>query len=225
MDHHPPKRPQALFLRLSLPMITSEELARIFPHAGAERCEQFTAPLNDAMQQFGINTPLREAAFLGNVGVESEELSHLSENLRYSRADRIVAVFPSHFDSVDDAATYVDNPEGLANRVYSSRGGNGDEASGDGWRYRGRGLFGLTFKDNYAAMGETLGQDFVSDPDLVLLPEWAAMTAAAFWDAHNLNKPSDGEAFREVVKAINPALESYPFRLAFYRKALEVMGS
>ena len=167
--------------------ITAQHLKTIMPKCNTD---QWLNPLNQAMTQFEINTSSRIAAFLAQVAHESVETTILSENLNYS-ALRLTQVWPQRFPSVAMAQAYAKNPEKLANFVYAGRGGNGNSASGDGWRYRGRGLFQLTTKDNYRLAGQALALPLVDKPDLLLSPEVAALTAAQFWQRLGLNVLAD----------------------------------
>src|SRR6266481_4067159 len=123
----------------------------------------WVAPLNSALSRFDITDRRRAAAFLAQVAHESSELTHLIENLSYSAA-RLIQVWPRRFPTLKKARTYERNPEKLANYVYASRLGNGDEASGDGWRYRGRGLIQLTGRSNYASCSTATGIDLLQSP-------------------------------------------------------------
>ena len=167
--------------------ITAQHLKTIMPKCNTD---QWLNPLNQAMAKFEINTSSRIAAFLAQVAHESAETTMLSENLNYS-ALRLIQVWPHRFPSLASAQTYAKNPEKLANSVYAGRGGNGNKASGDGWRYRGRGLFQLTTKDNYRLAGQALALPLVDKPDLLLSPEVAALTAAQFWQRLGLNVLAD----------------------------------
>jgi len=149
-------------------MITLSQLQQIMPRAG-QRAEAFLDRLNDAMEEFSIDTPLRQAAFLSQAAHESNQLASLTENLNYS-AVRLRQVWPTRFQNDEVAAAYANNPQKLASKVYASRMGNGDEASGDGYRYCGRGIFQLTGKDNYERCGTALGIDLVAHPELVVGP-------------------------------------------------------
>ena len=117
--------------------------------------------------------------FLGQVLHESAGLTRFNENLNYS-AERLCAVWPRRFPTLDDARPYARNPEALANRVYGGRMGNTEP--GDGWRYRGRGPIQLTGKDNYRAVGDLMGQDLVSLPELMEQPRYALEAAIAWWE-------------------------------------------
>ncbi|MDO9177736.1 MAG: glycoside hydrolase family 19 protein [Agitococcus sp.] len=167
--------------------ITAQHLKTIMPKCNTD---QWLNPLNQAMTQFEINTSSRIAAFLAQVAHESAETTVLSENLNYS-ALRLTQVWPHRFSTLAVAQNYAKNPEKLANFVYAGRGGNGNKASGDGWRYRGRGLFQLTTKDNYRFVGQALALPLVDKPDLLLSPEVAALTAAQFWQRLGLNVLAD----------------------------------
>lgn len=167
--------------------VTTSQLKLIMPKC---HTEQWVNALNQAMNRFDINTPSRMAAFLAQVAHESAETTILIENLNYSAA-RLTQVWPARFPSLASAKTYAKNPEKLANYVYAGRGGNGNAASGDGWRYCGRGLFQLTTKDNYRLAGQALALPLVEKPELVATPEVAALTAAHFWQRLGLNVLAD----------------------------------
>ena len=183
-------------------MISKEQLKQIMPSCTAENLEKYVGPLNDTMQRYEINTPLRQAHFLAQVAHESEQLKHVVENLNYSQA-RLIQVFPRYFRTIEEAAPYNRQPEKIANRVYSNRMGNGDEASGEGWKFRGRGLIQLTGKENYKKASDAIGVDFVSNPDLVQGPVYATLTAGWYWDSRELNKPADADNIYKVTKLIN----------------------
>lgn len=181
------------------------------------------APLQAACDGHEINTPLRVAAFLAQVGYESEYLMVLTENLDYGAAG-LLADFPDEFDEAA-AAAYARQPEKIANRAYAGKYGNGDEVSGDGWKYRGRGLIQITFHDNYALAA--LGNDLplLDQPDLLLQPANAALSAAWWWSNHNLNALADTEQFSQITRVINgPALAGNAQRLVLYAAAKQALG-
>jgi putative chitinase len=165
----------------------------------------------------------RMAAFLGHIAHESSYLHAVEENLRYKDADRLTKVFPSAFKTQVDADPYVNKPEALANKVYAKRMGNEDAASGDGWKYRGRGLIQLTGRDNYAAFAKDVNVAIVQNPDLVATPVYAALSAAWFWEKHRLNELADIEAYQALSKRINSSLQSFPEREAKRKYALDVL--
>ena len=188
---------------------------------GPTQARTFEAPLAAACARFGIDTPQREAAFLAQIAHESRLLTALEEGLYYRDPARICKIFPSTVPNLGVAQGLACNPKALANHVYANRNGNRDEASGDGWRYRGRGLIQLTGRANYARAAAALDRPYVEQPDLVLEPADACLTAAWFWDAHNLNALADAARFDDVTRAINgPAMAGAQERRHFYAMAL-----
>lgn len=164
----------------------------------------FAAPLSAACQRFGINTPARIAGFVAQCRVESAGFTRLEENLNYRTPERLVKIFPSRVKSLDDAARLVQGgPKAIANRVYAGKIGNGDEASGDGWRFRGRGLKQLTGRANYVDAAAALARPYVGQPDLVALPEDACMTAAWFWHTVKANVLADSAQWDAITRAVN----------------------
>ncbi len=201
-------------------MITAHQLADALAMPLA-RAEQWIAPLNGAMGRFDIGTPKRIAAFLAQVGHESSRFGALSENLNYS-AQGLLATFKRYFTPAQ-ANQYQNKPEAIANRVYASRFGNGNEASGDGWKYRGRGLIQITFRDNYRACGTALGLDLDATPDLLTHPDNAALSAGWYWHAHGCNALADAGDIERITRAINGGLNGLAQRKAFYDQALAVL--
>lgn len=141
--------------------------------------------------------------FLAHVKIESEGLTHLEENLYYSSPLRLVQVFSSKFTGMADAARFTKNPKALANHVYAGKNGNGDEASGDGWKYRGRGGFQLTCKANYLAAEQALGVAYTLTPEIVAEPEHAILTSGWYWSSLNLNVAADQGDINWSTRAIN----------------------
>ena len=177
-------------------------------------------PLTAAFTRFEINTPERQAAFIGQCAHESANFKTLQENLNYS-AKGLNATWPSRFPSEAEAQPFHRQPEKIANKVYSGRMGNQDE--GDGWKYRGGGLIQLTGKDNYRLASDSLGVDFVKDPDLVLTKEYAALTAAWYWNKRGLNKEADAKDFTGMTKKINGGVIGLADRVAHINTALGVL--
>ena len=188
--------------------LTSEQIAK---STGCTllRAGRWTDALNKAMEKFSINTPERQAAFLSQLGHETAGLSLVEENLNYS-TDGLMKVFSKYFASRTAAEQYARKPERIANLVYSGRMGNGDEASGDGWKYRGRGPIQLTGKTNYREAGRALGFDLVANPELVADPEVGSLIAAWFWSRSNLNKYADRKDNITISKIINTGSPSSP---------------
>lgn len=167
----------------------------------------FIDPLNEACTRFEINTPKRLAGFLAQCRVESLAFTHLEESLYYSTPERVCAVFPNRVPILQAALPLIMRPQALANRVYAGRYGNRDEASGDGWKYRGRGLKMITFADNYKDAGIALGRPYLDQPDLVSKPEDAAMTGAWFWSTIKGNTLADNSQWDLITRAVNgPAM-------------------
>lgn len=185
----------------------------------------FAEPLARACLHFRIDTPERVAGFLGQCIVESSGFTQLEESLYYSTPERIRAVFPSRVHSLAEAAALARNPRGLANRVYAGRLGNGDEASGDGWRFRGRGLIQLTGRANYSAAAVGCHRPYTTDPDLVALPDDACMTAAWFWASAGLGTLADLRDWDGITRRVNgPAMLHKAERAIASALALEALA-
>jgi len=180
--------------------LTADQLRKIVPKCKNPRA--WIDPLNRAMARFGIDTAQRAAAFIAQIAEESGQLNRLEENLSYS-AKRLTQVWPSRFPTLDAAQAYARAPEKLANFVYAGRLGNGDTASGDGWRYRGRGLLQISGRANYAAAAKALGNPYEDNPDLLATPPHAALSAAQFWQAKGLNALADDEQKHFFVAALS----------------------
>lgn len=181
--------------------LTIEKL--IAAGAAPTQARQWLLPLQQACERFGIVTVARQAAFVAQCSAESAGFNVLEENLYYRRPERLLEVFPSTIKSLAEAQHLVRNARGLANRVYANRLGNHDEASGDGWAYRGRGLIQLTGRDNYSDAAVELDQPYLEQPDLVAKPEHAALTAAWFWHTRKCNLLADSAQWDAITRAIN----------------------
>lgn len=167
--------------------------------------------LNKTMRAYNINTPLRIAHFLAQLMHESGSLRHTVENMNYS-ADALLKVFPKYFKTHQDAEKYARKPEAIGNRVYANRMDNGSEASGDGYRYRGRGLIQLTGRRNYRLFSKWYGVDVVGSPDDVA-NRYAVESAVFYWDTNQLNDLADTDDIRAVTKAINGGLNGLTERI------------
>ena len=198
-------------------MLTTDILRAALPAARPTDITRFVNPLVEACAEFGIDTPLRQAAFLAQIAHESGQLRTLIENLNYS-AEALLRVFPRHFD-VGQATAYARHPQRIGSRVYANRMGNGDEASGDGWRYRGRSLIQITGHDNYAACGAALGLDLIAQPELLEQPGPAARSAGWFWHRHGLSRPADARDIETITRRINGGLTGLEDRKAHYARA------
>jgi putative chitinase len=189
----------------------------------------FALALATACQKWGIaDSPTRLAMFLAQAMHESNCFRDLEEDLFYRdplRVCKLFSAFDANHDRINQpeevaaAGAYVGQPQRLANKVYANRMGNGNEASGDGWKFRGRGIFQLTGRDNYhrAAMGT--GRPYESIPELVCIPQDACVTAAWFWTVTSCNKLADSGDFDAVTRKINPAMAGATSRRKFYSQA------
>jgi putative chitinase len=197
-------------------MVNKTQLEKL--HIG----EQWVDALNETFHRFGIITPAQQASFIGQASHESGNFKTLEENLQY-RAETLMRVWPKRFPTLEFAKQYEKNPKKIANSVYSNRMGNRDEASGDGHRFRGRGLFQLTGHSNYFHAGKALGEDFVMNPDLVATPMYAALTAGFFWQTHKLNQYADARDYVTMTKKINGGTIGLADRQKHIAHALEVL--
>ncbi len=170
------------------------------------------AMIPDTAAKFGINTPLRLAHFLAQCGHESGGFRVTQENLNYS-AKGLNGIFKKYFPTEAAAAAYARNPQKIANKVYANRMDNGSEASGDGYKFRGRGYIQLTGRANYTLFGKAIGEDIANNPDLVS-GKYALLSAAWFWSKNGLNKLADGGASDSVVTSITKRVNGGTIGLA-----------
>jgi putative chitinase len=192
--------------------------------------EQWLPALNAAMKRFEIRTRARAAAFLAQIAHESGQCRFIEERLSYS-AGALMRTWPKRFPAFEIASQYERNPEKLANFVYANRLGNGPPESRDGFRYRGRGLIQVTGRSNYTAVSAALKVDFVSRPELMVEPRYAAQSAGWFWQTRGLNEladdksdDDDDEDFRQITRVINGGLNGLAERLAFWAVARKALG-
>jgi putative chitinase len=202
--------------------VSHEQLCKFFEDTEEDSLLPFVDAFNNAFERYEINTPDRIAMFMAQVGHESGGLTTLQENLNY-KPERLQQIFPKYFRDVDPN-DYGRNPEKIANRVYSNRMGNGDEESGDGYRFRGRGAIQLTGRDNYTHCGNDLGVDLIENPDYLTTPEGAIMSAAWFWNSRDLNKWADEQDVVTVTKKINGGTIGLDERKALFEEALEIFA-
>lgn len=168
------------------------------------------------LDKYGINTPLRIAHFMAQLEHESG-LKPISENLNYS-AERLLVIFPKYFISKADADRYARQPERIANRVYANRMGNGNEASGEGWKYRGRGFIQLTGKQNYYRLYVYTDLDVIKNPDLLLEEPNAMVSALWFWNMRSLNDLADKDDILGITKKINGGVNGLAHRKELLKK-------
>ena len=177
-------------------MVNAEQLQKL--HIGIE----WVPALNETFARWGIATPRQQAAFIGQCGHECGNFRILEENLNY-KAATLMKLWPKRFPNMVVAAEYAGKPQRIANKVYADRMGNRDEASGDGFRFRGRGCIQLTGHSNYFHASKALGVDFVMNPDLVSTPKYAALTAGWFWSTHGCNELAEAANWTALTKKIN----------------------
>jgi putative chitinase len=199
-------------------MVSTEQILLI-SRVKAEKAKQFAPHIDAAFLRFKIETREQRAGFLAQAMHESQDLNRLVENLHYTTVEQLRRVWPTRFATLADAALVVRNPERLANTVYSNRLGNGDFASGDGWRYRGRGIFQLTGRANYMAAGEALNRPYKYQPDLVAEVPDAVLTAAWYWAVTGCNECLKFDA---TTRKINPAMHGAKERRGIYERILEL---
>lgn len=211
-------------------MLTPSQLRTYFPRL--VDIEIWAEALQQAMTRFDIVSPVRASAFLAQVAHECgvtimTTRVRLVENLNYS-APGLRSTWPARFPDDATADAYARQPEKIANRVYADRMGNGDEASGDGWRYRGRGLLMMTGRANYRTAGEALGLDLEAAPELLEQPLPAALAAAQFWSTHGLNQVADAgdeAAFGRITRVINGGTHGLESRLQYWTQAKNVLSA
>lgn len=181
--------------------------------------------LDEYLPQYEITNIERVGMFLAQCSHESGGFTVLQENLNY-RAERLLQVFPKYFRGVD-IHDYEHNPQAIANRVYANRMGNGDEDSGDGWRYHGRGLIQLTGKDNYSRCSKEAWEDdtLLDDPDELSTINGAVLSACWFWDDRGINGPSDRGDIAKVTKLINGGYTGLDDRTTRYHRIMPILQS
>jgi putative chitinase len=179
--------------------------------------------IDQLLPDYDINTLARVAAFIAQCAHESADFVFIRENLNY-RAATLIKVFPKYFRDEATAAAYAGRAEKIANKVYANRMGNGDEASGDGYRYCGRGLIQLTGKDNYTFFAGSMGIPVEEASEYLATFEGAAQSACWFWETNNLNRYADSGDIKGMTKVINGGYIGLENRISHYEHALHVMG-
>ena len=186
--------------------------------------EEWYTNLGDILPEYDIDTPKRVAAFMAQCGHESGGFTLMQENLNYS-AKGLRGTFGKYFPNDEVAKLYERKPQMIANRVYGNRMGNGDEASGEGWYFRGRGIIQITGKNNYTKCSQSLFESnvLVENPDLLLESEYAIHSACWFWSAARLNELSDIGDIKTMTKRINGGYIGLEDRINHYNHAIEIL--
>lgn len=212
-------------------LLTVEQVIKA---SGAKRAEAetFLPFLQGTMKAYEITTPRRIAGFLSQIGHESAGFTRLTESLDYA-AERLVPLFGEHRISEADAKRYgrapgqKANQQAIANTVYGGEWGRknlGNTQPGDGWLYRGRGLKQLTGRDNYRRCGIALAEDFITNPDRLLMPVNAALSAGWFWSVNGLNAVADRGDVHAMTKIVNGGVNGLDKRAALYAQGMEVFA-
>jgi len=198
-------------------MVSPEQLQRL--HINPELSDEF----NETFERWGITTVRQQAGFIGQCGHESGNFRVLEENLNYA-AERLMKIWPKRFPTIEVAKPYHRNPRKIANKVYANRMGNRDEASDDGWRFRGSGWVQLTGHDNFYHFSKAMGEDFVMKPDLVRTPLYAAQSAGWFWSTHKCNALAEAGDWTALTKRINGGTIGLEERVKHIREAINVLS-
>ena len=201
---------------------TKQQLSQIIP--GNKYLDYWYDALYRILPEYQINTPNRVAAFVAQCAHESASFTALRENLNY-RWQSLRKTFPKYFPTDDLAKQYEKQPQKIANRVYANRMGNRDEASGDGFRYLGRGLIQLTGKENYQWFAASLSMDVEDLPEYLSTFEGAVQSACFFWENNNLNVEADAGDIKTMTKKINGGYIGLDDRIRQYQHALHVFTS
>lgn len=203
-------------------ILTRDQLAQLIP--GNPYIDYWYHALEQCLPDYDINTPQRVAAFIAQCAHESGGFRSLKENLNY-KAESLMKVWPRYFPTLEIAKQYAHNQEKIANRAYANRMGNGDEASGDGWRFCGRGLIQLTGRTNYQAFADSIETDVNDIPEYLATFEGAVQSACWFWENNNLNQWADKGDVLNLTKRINGGTLGLAERQKHYDHALHVMGA
>jgi putative chitinase len=202
-------------------MLTIEKLQEILP--SNIYIEEWYPLIVDNLPNFDIDSSERMAAFLSQCSHESSEFKCILENLNY-RWSSLRKVFPKYFPTDELAREYANKPEDIANRVYANRMGNGPEESGDGWKYKGRGLIQITGKNNYQTFADYMEMDIEEVPDYLESFEGALLSACWYWSTNKLNRFADNGDIKGLTKAINGGYNGLQDRIDKYNIALEILS-
>lgn len=209
--------------------LTPDQLKTIMPAASDDNIAKYLPALNQELERYQVDTPLRQAHFIAQIGHESGSLNYSLENLNYS-ASALQAVFGKYFTTPEMAEEYARKPEAIANVVYANRMGNGDTDSGEGWQFRGRGLIQLTGKSNYQALNQFLLQSTGVDPGLTddpnpvsEDPNISVAAACWYWQERNINTLADQDDVEGVTRKINGGTNGLEDRKEFLARCKQVL--
>ena len=203
-------------------MLTSDHLKKIL--IGNQRIDDWEISLNKFLPNYEINSIERISSFMAQCSHESGSFKSLSENLNYGWQG-LRKTFPKYFPTDELAKSYERKPEKIANRVYANRMGNGNEESGDGWKYRGRGLIQLTGKNNYTSFANSIQFSLEKVIEYLGTFDGAVHSACWFWQKNNLNSFADIEDIKGMTKIINGGYNGLEDRIKHYEHAKSVLRS
>ena len=204
-------------------MVTIEQLQQL--GASSFNSQKYIDGINETLDQFEINTPARICQFLAQCFHESGNLATITENLNYS-AQRLMQVWPARYPNITIANQFAHNPQAIANKNYGGRGGNNNDQ--DGWLFSGKGLIQLTFKSTYKKCGDAIGVDLISNPEALLDPRFASLSAGWFWnqgsgiDLNTLADLDSDDGFNNITKRINGALGNIEQRRVLWSEAKDI---
>lgn len=212
-------------------MITYEIFTTLFPKNKTP--EAWVGELNEQLSKYDIDTPQRVAAFLGICGHETGGFTIVQENLNYS-AQGLANTWPKRYATNSQVKPYTPNaiaqmiarnPQAIANSTYANRMGNGDATSGDGWRFRGRGVIQTTGRTNYQIASQQIFGDnrVMEDPDILTQPKYAIASGCIFWQNSNLNDLADRGDIAKITQIVNGGMNGFDERLSLYQKALALL--
>ncbi|UXN07532.1 glycoside hydrolase family 19 protein [Bartonella sp. HY761] len=203
-------------------MLYKAEILAICPQADLKIVDAIVSEGHKgAWERFGVTTPIAQAKFMGQIIHESANLTRVEENLRYS-AKRLCQVWPKRFPNLAAAQPYANNPQSLANKVYGNRLGN--IAAGDGYKFRGRGLKQTTGLYNYVRVGMRLGLNLIANPDLLLQPDYAFLSALSFWQ-DNIGTKGESASVKEITKIVNGGYNGLNERQLVTERALDILDT
>lgn len=199
--------------------LSPNQIYKLFPNLDWEWYTAFSL-----LDEYGINSQLRIAHFLAQTSHESSDFTRLVENLNYSEKG-LLSTFKRYFITPEQALAYARKPEKIANRVYANRLGNGDEASGDGWKYRGRGAIQVTGKANYMKCSLYLFNDerLLTNPDKLLEPKYAILSACWYWSVNGLNRIADTDNIQLLTRKVNGGLNGFEDRKRRFTRIYSVL--